>query len=60
LRKIFGFKRGEVLGGWRRLHNEKLYDLHSTPHIQSNNQIKENEMGRACGTYDMIYLTAIG
>jgi hypothetical protein len=25
--KIFGPKRGEVTGGWRKLHNEELYDL---------------------------------
>jgi len=50
LRKILWVKREEVTGDWRRLHNEKLHDLHSTPHIQSYNQIKKNEMGRACGT----------
>jgi len=27
LRKIFGPKKGEVTGEWRRLHNEELYDL---------------------------------
>ena len=27
LRKIFGSKRGEVTGEWRRLHNKELYDL---------------------------------
>jgi len=25
LRGIFGFKREEVMGGWRRLHNEELH-----------------------------------
>jgi hypothetical protein len=33
LRKIFGPKRDEVTGQWRRLHNEELYDLYSTPNI---------------------------
>jgi hypothetical protein len=28
LRKTFGPKREEVTGGWRRLHNEELYDLY--------------------------------
>jgi hypothetical protein len=33
LRKIFGPKRDEVTGDWRRLHNVQLYDLHSSPNI---------------------------
>jgi hypothetical protein len=27
LRRIFGPKRDEITGEWRRLHNEELYDL---------------------------------
>jgi hypothetical protein len=33
LRKIFGHKRDEITGEWRRLHNEKPYDLCSSPNI---------------------------
>jgi hypothetical protein len=33
LRGIFGPKRDGVTGEWRRLHNEELYGLHSSPHI---------------------------
>jgi hypothetical protein len=33
LRRIFGPKRDEVTGGWRKLHNEKLNDLCSSPSI---------------------------
>jgi hypothetical protein len=29
LRKIFGPKRDEVTGGWKKLHNEDLHNLHS-------------------------------
>ena len=29
LRRIFGPKRAEVIGEWRRLHNEELNDLYS-------------------------------
>jgi hypothetical protein len=33
LRRIFGSKRNEVTGKWRRLHNEELYALYSSPNI---------------------------
>jgi hypothetical protein len=33
LRIIFGSKRDEVTGGWRKLHNEELHDLYSSPSI---------------------------
>jgi hypothetical protein len=33
LRKIFGPKRDEVTGEWRKLHNEELNDLYCSPNI---------------------------
>jgi len=33
LRKIFGPKRNEVTGEWRKLHAEELNDLYSLPNI---------------------------
>jgi hypothetical protein len=33
LRGIFGLNRDEVTGEWRKLHNEKLYDLYLSPTI---------------------------
>jgi hypothetical protein len=45
LRRIFGPKRDEATGGWRKLHNEDLHNLYTSP-----SQINENEMGKACST----------
>jgi len=47
LRRIFGPRRDEVTGKWRRLHNEELNDLYSSPNIVR----VINEMGWACGAY---------
>ena len=33
LRRVFGPKRDEVTGEWRKLHNEELSDLYSLPNI---------------------------
>jgi hypothetical protein len=33
LRRIFGAKRDEATGEWRRLHNEELNDLYSSQSI---------------------------
>jgi hypothetical protein len=41
LRKIFRFKRDDITGGWRKLHNEKLHNLYS-----SSNPIKITKLRR--------------
>jgi hypothetical protein len=33
LRRIFGPKRDDVTGDWRKLHNEELHNLYSSPNI---------------------------
>jgi hypothetical protein len=45
LRKIFGPKRDEVTGNWRKLHNKELNDPHSLPNIVR--VIKSRRMRRA-------------
>jgi hypothetical protein len=45
LRRIFGPKRDGVTGEWRRLHNEELNDLYSSPNIIR--VIKSSRMRRA-------------
>jgi hypothetical protein len=42
LRRIFGPKRDEVTGEWRKLHNEELHDLYSSPDIIR--QVKSRRM----------------
>jgi hypothetical protein len=51
LRGIFGPKRDGVTGEWRRLHNEELNDVYSSPNIIRVIQIKKNEVDGACSTY---------
>jgi hypothetical protein len=33
LKRIFEPRRGEVAGGWRRVHNEELHNLYTSPNI---------------------------
>jgi hypothetical protein len=49
--RIFEPTRDEETGGWRKLHNEELHNLYSSPSIiRINNQAKKDEMGGACST----------
>jgi hypothetical protein len=50
LRRIFGPKREEVTGEWRRLHNKQLYAMYSSPNIIRVIKSRR-QMGRTCGAY---------
>jgi hypothetical protein len=61
LRRIFGPKRDEVTGGWRKLHDEELHGLYSSPSIAR--VIKSRRMrwaghvasmGEARGAYNIL------
>jgi hypothetical protein len=51
LRRIFGPKRDEVTGERRKLHSGELHNLYSVPFHHYACEIKENEVGRTCGTH---------
>ena len=50
LRRVFGPKRDEATGEWRKLHKEEIRDLYSLPNVVRVVKI-ENEVGGACGAY---------
>jgi hypothetical protein len=51
LRRIFGPKRDEVTGEWRKLRTEEINDLNCSPNIVWVIKIEKNVMGGACSAY---------
>jgi hypothetical protein len=49
--RLFGPKREEVVGGWRRLHNEELHNLYASTNIIRVKKVKEDEMDGTCSTH---------
>jgi hypothetical protein len=47
LRRMFGPRRDEVTGGWRKLHSEELHTFYSSPCLTECSN-KEDVLGRAC------------
>jgi hypothetical protein len=61
LRRVFGPKRDEATGEWRRLHNEELNDLYSSPNnirVIKSRRMKwagnVARMGEKRGTYRIL------
>jgi hypothetical protein len=50
LRRIFGLQRDKVTGDCRKLHNDELHNLRSSPSYNYSDRVKTDEMGRACNT----------
>jgi hypothetical protein len=51
LRRIFGSKRDEVTGEWRRMHNKDCSCSVLLTRYHLVDQVKKTEMGRTCSTY---------
>ena len=49
--RLFGAKRDEVTGEWRKLHNEELNDLYCSPNTVRGDKIEKYEIGGACSAY---------
>ena len=54
LRKIFGAKKDEITGEWRKLHNDELHALYSSPNIVRSLKTKSTKMGRTRSTYGTV------
>jgi hypothetical protein len=50
LRRKLGPKRDEVIASWRKLHDEELHNLYSSPSVIRMTKSRRREMGRACNT----------
>jgi hypothetical protein len=50
LRRMFGAKRDEVTREWRKVHNEEIQDLYSSPNIVQVKKIEKNKVGGACSS----------
>jgi hypothetical protein len=55
LRRICGPKWAEIVGGWRKLYNDKFHDLYTSPNV-----IKMNKSQRMRWTVHVAHMGRIG
>jgi hypothetical protein len=67
LRRIFGPKRDEVTGGWRKLHNEELHGLYSSTGIVRVIKARRMRwaghmarMGEVRGAHNILVVSRVG
>jgi hypothetical protein len=46
LRRVFGSERKEIIGGWRKLHDEELHNLYSSPNMLVRRSSEGGNMSR--------------
>jgi hypothetical protein len=51
LRRLFGAKRDEVTGEWRKINNEEFNDLYCSSNIIRVIRSRKNEIGGVCSMY---------
>jgi hypothetical protein len=52
LRRMFGPKKHEVMGQWRKLYNGELHNLYTSPDIIRQMKSRRNGVGGSCGTHE--------
>jgi hypothetical protein len=60
LERIFGPKRDKLRVGWRKLDNEELHNLYSSPNITVINSRRGRACKHECGQRDEICLRNFG
>jgi hypothetical protein len=53
LRRIFGPKKDEMAGGWKRLHNEELHNLYASPIVRVIKSRRMRWAGHVAGVTEM-------
>jgi hypothetical protein len=60
LRRMFGPKRDEVTGGWRKLHNEELHNFYSSRRMIKSRRMKWPGLVARMGGHRKAYRILVG